>query len=690
MDKPKESDETKTSGLPLSTAVMAIVAVLFLPLPAWLIDVGLSLSITSSIVILMVALWIKRPLEFSAFPTILLIITVLRLALNIATTRLILTNGAEGHQAAGQVISGFANLVMGGDFIIGTVIFIILLVINFIVITKGASRMAEVGARFALDGIPGKQMAIDADLSAGLIDEREAQRRRGELDEESAFFGAMDGASKFVRGDAIASLIVTGVNVFGGIIVANIRHAMPVADAVEIYTRLSVGDGLVSQLPALIISMAAGLVVAKGGVKGAVEKAVISQLTANPKALVVTCLITGGMAVVPGLPFFCFALWSTAVGAAGYLARRQRLVVQERSVSIAESPEIVVERNRHILKKSLQLNELEVRFGSQLAASFIKRQDELAKRVDKMRKKFAQRYGFLIPEIQLIDDLTIMPTGYQIRVHGTSVASQELAIANVLVILGDGPTPTILGRETREPAFGLKAMWIPEEFSKELKREGFTAVDTLTVLLTHISEAIRSHLSQLFSYKDLQHLLDDLTPEYKRLLDEIRPTHISASTIHLILKSLLFEGVSIRNLTLILEAIAEVAPLLRRADQITEHVRQRISQQLCGDLSISGVLPIIRIGTKWELAFHSSLKRDQRGDVIECDIDPRLLEEFNADATGSISNLIAKGDRFVLVCSPETRPYVSMIVGRTLPGVPVLSTAELARGVTLSTLGVIG
>ena len=673
-------------GFALSVA--AIIALLFMPLPPFLIDMGLALSIASAVLILMVSLWIRRPLEFSSFPTILLIVTMMRLGLNVATTRIILTNGIGGHASAGYVISGFAEFIVGGEFVIGIVIFLILLTVNFIVITKGASRIAEVGARFALDAIPGKQMAIDADLSAGLIDDREAQRRRRELEEESSFFGAMDGASKFVRGDAVAGLVITVINVVGGITLATSRHGMPLGEAIDTFARLSIGDGLVTQMPALIISLAAGLVVAKGGTHGPVERAVLGQLTGEPKALLVAGGVLLALAMIPGLPFVPFACLASTFLLGGYFVRLRR--VRSEAAAVAK----VVEAKRHaddLVRKSvrnvLRINEIEIVFGQQLSAAMLRKQDELTLRVAKLRRKFAQQYGFVIPEMHISDDFSLAPKVYQIRMQGVTVASQELSIGDVLVIVGDGPKPSISGVEAFEPAFGLRSVWIPDIFSAEVKREGFTVVDVLTVMLTHIGEAIKNNLAQLFSYRDLQQLLDGLSPEYKRLLDEIRPAHISFSGIQAVLKTLLGEGVSIRNLPLVLEAIAECAPHSRRTEHVVEHVRQRISQQICGDLAKNGILSVLRLGSRWDLAFHESLRRGQGAEAIEFDADPRIIEEFSRDAAKAIKVHHDKGEHFVLVCTPEARPFVRMVIERIQPSLAVLSHAELSRNTSVRPLG---
>lgn len=674
----------------LAVGIVFILTVLFLPIPAILIDLGLSLSIALSVLILMVALWIPRPLDFSAFPTVLLLATLLRLSLNIATTRLILTHGAEGTGAAGNVIGGFSQLVMSGDFVIGVIVFVILITVNFLVITKGATRIAEVGARFTLDAIPGKQMAIDADLSAGLIDDKEAQRRRRELELESAFFGSMDGASKFVRGDAIAGLIITGVNIFGGIVIGVTRHGMSLSDASDVYVKLSVGDGLVTQVPALIVSLAAGLLVSKGGNLGSADKAVFGQLGNYPRALMVAAFLMCILALTPGLPFLPFFTLGAAMGFVAYIIPRRRAeVIAAREARERETKKKAEEETRQSVKESLKIVEIELCLGKQLAAQFLSAHGELANRVKKMRRKFASQYGFVVPDIKLSDDLTLQPKRYQIKIHGTVCASGELRIGEALVLLSGQRKPDVPGDEVLEPSFGMKAMWIPELFSSEVKREGFAPIDNISVMLTHLSEIIRSNLSQLLSYRDLRSLLDRLEPEYKRLIEEICPAQISYSGLQAVLKLLLSERVSVRNLNLILEAIAEIAPHARRPEQIAEHVRMRIAPQIWGDLVDNGTLRVLRLGNRWELAFHQSLKRDAKGDVTEFDIDPRMIQQFGDDASKVIRMHLDRGLRFVLVTAPDARPYVRMIVERLFPTLPVLSHVEIARGVQIEPLGTI-
>jgi flagellar biosynthesis protein FlhA len=673
-----------------AVGIVAIVTILVLPVPTLLIDLGLAFSIALSALILMVSLWIQRPLDFSAFPTVLLIATILRLALNVATTRAILSHGGEGEHAAGYVVAGFSKFVMGGDFVIGLIIFSILVTVNFVVITKGATRIAEVGARFTLDAIPGKQMAIDADLSGGLIDDKEAQRRRRELEEESAFFGAMDGASKFVRGDAVAGLIITAINIFGGIVIGVTHHGLPLARAADVFTKLSVGDGLVTQIPALIVSLSAGLLVSKGGTRGSAEQMVLKQLGGYPRAQSVAALMMFVLGMLPGMPFLPFAFLGGVMAFMSYaLPRRQAAERVQEQARITHEKERAQAESKDSIKEYLKTADIELCVGSQLAIQMLNSHGELAHRVSKIRRRFATQYGFVIPEIKLTDDLSIGPKTYRIKIYSTVVAQHELRIGEVLVLLDGDRKPDVPGDETIEPAFGMKATWIPETFLEEVKREGFKVADNISVLLTHLSEVIRSNLAQLLSYKDTRALFDRLDPEYKRLIEDICPSQISYSGLQAVLKLLLAERISIRNLHLILEAIAEIAPHVRRSEQIAEHVRTRIAQQICGDFADNGVLKVLRLGNRWDLAFHQSLKRDAKGEIAEFDADPRLVEQFAADVSVAVRKAMAQGETIVLVAPPDVRPYVRMITERMFPTLPVLSHVEIARGIEVKSLGAI-
>ncbi|KQW31716.1 flagellar biosynthesis protein FlhA [Rhizobium sp. Root274] len=683
---PKVSPNGRDIGFALG--IVLILCILFLPIPPFLIDLGLAFSIAFSVLILMVSLWIQRPLDFSSFPTILLIATMVRLSLNIATTRVILSHGHEGHGAAGGVIAGFSSLVMGGDFVIGLIVFMILITVNFIVITKGATRIAEVGARFTLDAIPGKQMSIDADLSAGIIDEREAQHRRRELEQESSFFGAMDGASKFVRGDAIAGLIITAINVFGGIIIGYFRHGMEIGQAADVFVKLSVGDGIVSQVPALIVSLAAGLLVSRGGTPGSTDQAVVNQLSGYPRALSVAAVLMCALALVPGLPLIPFMTLGGLMAFGAWFIPRQveaenKLKRDQEEKKVMQSKEAEKDSVKSVLKTA----EIELALGKLVSTRLLGAHQELAFRVGKMRKKFASQYGFVVPEIKVTDDIGIPEKSYQIRIHGTTIASNNLRVGEVLVVTGSGRKPKVPGDEIREPAFGMPAVSVLETFTEELKREGFHPIDNVSVVLTHVSEVIRNNLPQLLSYKDVKILIDRLDPEYKKLADEICSSHMSYSGLQAVLKLLLAERVSIRNLHLILEAVAELAPHVRKTEQIVEHVRVRMAQQLCGDLTDNGVLRVLRLGSKWDLVFHQALKRDAKGEIVEFDIDPRNLEEFSEQASRVIREFMDRGLPFVLVTSPETRSYVRMIIERLFATLPVLSHVELAKGIEIKILG---
>ena len=683
---PKAAPSGRDLGF--AAGIVLILCILFLPIPVFMIDMGLAFSIAFSVLILMVSLWIQKPLDFSSFPTILLIATMMRLALNIATTRVILTHGNEGHDAAGGVIAGFASIVMSGDFMIGLIVFLILIVVNFIVITKGATRIAEVGARFTLDAIPGKQMSIDADLSAGIIDDKEAQLRRRELEEESSFFGAMDGASKFVRDDAVAGLLITTINIIGGILIGVFRHGMEVSQAADVFVKLSVGDGIVSQVPALIVSLAAGLLVSRGGTKGSTDQAVVGQLSGYPRALSVASGLMVVLALVPGLPFVPFTILGGVMAFGAWFIPRQ---IESENRLLRESEEKKVVQNKEAEKDSvksvLRSTEIELALGKQVSTRLLGAHQELAFRVGKMRKKFAAQYGFVVPEIKVTDDIAIPDKSYQIRIHGTTVASNLLRVGEVLVVTGSGRKPSVPGDEIREPAFGMPAVSVMENFVEDLKREGFHPIDNVSVVLTHVSEVIRNNLPQLLSYKDVKILIDRLDPEYKKLADEICTSHMSYSGLQAVLKLLLAERVSIRNLHLILEAVAELAPHVRKTEQIVEHVRVRMAQQLCGDLADNGTLRVLRLGSKWDLVFHQALKRDAKGEVVEFDIDPRQLEEFSEQASKVIREFMDRGLPFVLVTSPETRSYVRMIVERLFATLPVLSHVELAKGIDIKILG---
>jgi flagellar biosynthesis protein FlhA len=672
----------------LALGVVLILTVLFLPIPAFLIDMGLAVSVALSVLILMVSLWIARPLDFSSFPMVLLIATMLRLSLNIATTRMILSHGNEGANAAGYIVGGFSRFVMAGDFVIGLVVFAILITVNFVVITKGATRIAEVGARFTLDSIPGKQMSIDADLSAGVIDDAEAQRRRRELEEESAFFGSMDGASKFVRGDAVAGLIITAINIFGGVAIGYFRHNMALADSTDVFVKLAVGDGLVSQIPALVVSLAAGLLVSKGGTKGAAEKAVFSQLSAYPRALFVASSLLVVLGAMPGLPMLPFFSLAAALSSVAYVLPRRQRARDEAARVAAEEDRLTRESQAHDpIKAELDIPGIELVFGKQLGARLMPSRGELAHRMARMRRKFVGRYGFVVPEVRISDDFAVSDKAYVIKINGTLAGRYELRVGEVLVFGDAAALGGLPKTEVTDPAYGIKAFSVPEAFDDDIANRGLAAADNVSVIMTHLSEVIRNNLPQLFTYRDMKALIGRLDHDYRKLADELCSSHLSFPVLQAILKQLLGEGVSIRSLHLIVEAIAEVAPSLRKTDQIVEHVRMRIAPQICAAIAENGVLPVLRLGSRWDLAFHEALKRDANGAVREFDMDPSVLESFGTAVSRAVQAHGDGGRSLALVTAPEARVYVRMIVERLHPSLPVLSHLEIAKGIEVRVLG---
>lgn len=671
-----------------AVGIIMVLSLLFLPVPVFLIDVGLAVSLAFSVLILMVALWIPRPLDFSSFPTILLISTMLRLSLNIATTRAILSEGHGGVDAAGNVIAGFSAFVMSGDFVIGLVVFLILVVVNFVVITKGSTRIAEVGARFTLDAIPGKQMSIDADLSAGVIDEAEARQRRKELEEESSFYGSMDGASKFVRGDAIAGLIITAINIVGGIVIGVTRHGMSMGEAADVFTQLSVGDGLVSQIPALIVSLAAGLLVSKGGNKGSADKIVFDQLGNYPRALFVAAGLLAIMGLMPGLPALPFLMLACGMAAIAYLRPLFRFAAEERQNEQAQQERRAAEQeNRDSVKNSLVVPDIQLSLGKQLSTQLVPKRRDMAHRMKQMRKRFAQEYGFVVPEVALEDEFDMPPKAYRIKIYGTTIAEYEIRVGELLAFAEPAEILGIPHTQVREPAFGGDALSVVETFRDDLRRLQIPTADNVSVILTHLSEVVRNNLPQLFSYKAMKALINDMEPEYRKLADEICTTHTTYPGLQAVLKLLLAERVSIRNLPLIIEAVAEIAPTTRKSEAIVEHVRTRMAQQICGDLTVDGALHLVRLGNRWELAFREGLKRDGNGDVTQFDIDPRQLEEFGTEIGKEITSQKLKYDRLAIVTTPEARPYVRMVVERLHPDVAVMSHLEIGKGIDIKIIG---
>ncbi len=678
----------RRGDMALALGVVAILVVLILPMPRWLLDFSLAISITFSVLILMTVLFISRPLEFSSFPTILLIATMLRLSLNLASTRLILADGHEGTDAAGSVIEAFGNFVMGGNFVIGIIVFGILVIVNFVVITKGSGRIAEVSARFSLDAMPGKQMAIDADLSAGLIDEGEARRRRKELEDESNFFGAMDGAAKFVRGDAVAGLLITFINVIGGIIIGTSQQDLSLSDAAGTYTLLTVGDGLVSQIPALIVSVAAGMLVSKAGVTGTAHEAVFGQLGSYPKALALSSVLMVSLAVLPGIPMLPFVgLGAVTGGLAWHLSRRRNgekaeQVARDRERAMAAAP--VAEEP---ISTALQIDQIRLELGYGLLTLISSDGGpSLTNQIKGLRRQLAGEMGFVMPSVRIQDNLQLPANTYVIRIKEIEAARADVRPSMLLVMDPRGDQITLPGEATTEPTFGLPAMWMDPSHREEALFKGYTVVDCQTVISTHLTEIIKDQMAELLSYAETQKLLDELDKDQQKLIADIIPNQISVGGVQRVLQNLLAERVSIRDLPTILEGIAEACSITRNVNAITEHVRARLARQISNaHTGESGYIPLITLSPQWEQAFAQAVIGE--GEDRQLAMAPSRLQEFITSVRQTFERHAMMGEAPVLLTSPAIRAYVRSIVERFRPMTTVMSQNEIHPKARIKTLG---
>ena len=673
----------------LAAGIAAILVMLIMPLPSWLLDIALAISISFSVLVLMTALFLKRPLEFSAFPTVLLIATMLRLGLNIASTRLILSNGQAGEAAAGEIIAAFGSLVMQGNFVIGIIVFVILVIVNFVVITKGSGRIAEVAARFTLDAMPGKQMAIDADLSAGLINEEQARTRRKDLEDESNFYGAMDGASKFVRGDAMAGILITAINLIGGMIIGVAQLNMPVADAANTYTVLTIGDGLVSQIPSLIISVAAGMLVSKAGVDLAADKALSSQLATNPQGLAMVAGICGIAAVMPGLPIVPFGAIAILAGVTAWRlhGRQEDGQAAEAAAAHAETEMAASEPAEEPIQNALTIDALKIELGYALLPLINEVEGRrLTDQIKALRRQLAGDMGVILPPVRILDNLQLGSNDYIIRVKEIEAGRGELRMRQLLVMDPSGGQVDLPGDHVKEPAFGLPATWIDEALREEATFRGCTVVDPATVLATHLTEVLRESLPDLLTYAETERLFNDLSKEHQKLLDDISPSQITRSGIQRVLQSLLRERISIRDLSTIVEAIAEVSATTSDLVMITEHVRSRLARQIChAHAAPDGALPIVSLSPEWEQIFAEALIGD--GDNRQLALAPSKLHEFVHAVRKAFDGAAHTGDAPVLLTSPVVRPYVRSLAERFRSQTVVMSQNEIHPRAKLRTVG---
>jgi flagellar biosynthesis protein FlhA len=677
----------KRSDLGLAIGIMAILVALILPLPTLLLDFALAVSLSFAILILMTAVFIRRPLEFSSFPAVLLITTMLRLSLNLASTRLILSHGNTGTTAAGHVIEAFGKLIMQGNFVIGFIVFAILVIVNFVVITKGSGRIAEVAARFTLDAMPGKQMAIDADLSAGLIDDKEARRRRKDLESESNFFGAMDGASKFVRGDAIAGLLIVAINVVGGIIVAVVQHGMTFGDATKTFTLLSVGEGLVAQLPALIISIAAGLMVSKAGIEGSTDKAMAQQFSNYPQGLAMAAAVMGIVALLPGMPHIIFAMLSGGVGYLSSKAFKHKAAEEAKERKEEEQTKVAETSKEEPISAALALDMLRVELGYALLALINDvKGHRITDQIKALRRQLAQEMGFVMPAVRILDNMQLGANEYRIAVKEVESGRGELYPGSLLAMDPRGLPIDLPGTHTTEPAFGLPATWVASSLREEATFRGYTVVDPGTVLTTHLTEVLKTHMAELLSYAETKKLLDELPAEHKKLVEELIPSQISVTGVQRVLQTLLGERVSIRDLPAILEGIAEAVGHTKNALYITEHVRARLARQIChANMSPNGYLPLIAMSPAWEQAFAESIIG--QGEERQLAMAPSQLQQFITQVRDRFEEGTAKGDVPVLLTSPQARPFVRSIIERFRAQTVVMSQNEIHPSIRLRTLG---
>jgi flagellar biosynthesis protein FlhA len=672
----------------LALGVVAILTVLVMPMPAWLLDISLALSITISVLILMTVLFIPRPLDFSSFPTVLLITTLLRLSLNVASTRLILSHGHEGTRAAGGIIQAFGQFVTGGNFVIGVILFGILIIINFIVITKGSGRIAEVAARFSLDSMPGKQMAIDADLSTGLITEADARKRRKDLEDESSFYGAMDGAAKFVRGDAVAAMIIVFVNIVGGIIIGSAQKGLSFGQSAHTYTLLTIGEGLVSQIPALIISVAAGMLVTKAGATGSVDKALFGQLSSHPATLGVTSGLMALLALLPGLPMLPFlTLAGISGGLAWYLprnkAKEEAKAAQQASVEAAKAP-VAEEPIANAL--AIDYIRLELGYGLLPLVNVPNGGNKLTDQIKGLRRQLAQDIGFVMPSVRIQDNLQLPANTYVIRIKEIEAGRGEVRPQMLLCMDPRGEPISLPGETTVEPTFGLPAMWIPANYREEAHFKGYTVVDPSTVLTTHLTETVKDNLAELLSYSETQKLLDEMDKQHQKLVTDVIPSQISVGGLQRVLQNLLSERISIRDLPTILEGVSEASQHTRSVGQITEHVRTRLARQICeSHVNASGVLPLVTLSPDWEQAFAESIVG--QGDDKQLSMAPSQLQQFIAGVRQSFERVAATGESPVLLTSPMIRPYVRSIIERFRPQTVVMSQSEIHPKARIKTLG---
>ena len=674
------------SDIYMALALIGVLALMIIPLPAFLLDLFLAANITIALAILLVALYTQQPLDFSVFPSVLLVTTLFRLALNVAGTRLILLHGNEGIDAAGHVIRAFGQFVVGGNYVVGAVIFLILVIINFVVITKGAGRVAEVAARFTLDAMPGKQMAIDADLSSGLINEKEARRRRSRVSREADFYGSMDGASKFVRGDAVAGILIMLVNIIGGFIIGVWQNGMPLEAALSNYTLLTIGEGLVAQIPALIISTAAGIIVTRSADEKNFGHEISGQFLNYPKAFYVSSGVLFAFGLIPGLPHLAFFLLSGAAYMGGRMAKESAQVVEDDLMTLPAPSEAGESGDQAGAIRPLDMLELEVGYGL-VPMVDAAQEGELLERIRSIRRQYAQKMGFVVPPVHIHDNLQLKPHEYNILIKGAKVGGGEMAGQYLAMDSGAVSMP-VEGIRTTEPVFGLPAIWIRPELKEQAQLAGYTVVDSTTIIATHISEIIRKHSYEMVGRQELQQLLDNLSASFPKVVEELVPNLLNLGTVLRVVKNLLREGVSIRDLRTVLETLADYGGLNKDPYTPTEFVRQGLGRSIVEQYKRDDdTLCLISLDRRVEEVVAEAIQPSDQGSYLA--IEPNTAQLILSGVRQEMEKFNQIGTQPVLLASPSIRRHVKKLTERFVPNLVVLSHNEVPSGIKIQSLGVV-
>ena len=678
---------TENSEIVAALGVVGILILMVMPLPPFMLDLLLSFNITFALTILLVGTYLMKPLDFSSFPSVLLIATLFRLSLNIASTRIILLHGSEGPAAAGSVIKAFGSFVVGGNYVVGAIVFIVLVMINLLVITKGSGRIGEVAARFTLDAMPGKQMSIDADLNAGLIGEEEAKARRKEISREADFYGAMDGASKFVKGDAIAGVIITLINIVGGLAIGVLQNGMNIADAAQTYTLLTVGDGLVTQIPALMIATAAGIVVSRAGAKSTMGREILSQILRQPKALGIASVVLFGFGLVPGLPAVPFILLSMLAGGVAYTVTQSRKAEQER----VEEREMVEEKTgspeRLESIPPVDIIALEVGYGL-IPMVDAEQAGDLLERIRSFRIQIAKEIGIVVAPIHIQDNMQLKPGEYSILLKGNEVAKGELMMNHYLAMDPGNADGKIGGVPTKEPTYGLPAFWIKEGARENALAKGYTVVDLSTVLITHLSDVIRRHAHELLGRQEVQQLVDNLKTSYPKVVEELIPNLLPLGAVGKVLQNLLIEQIPIRDMLTILETLADWAPMIKDADTLTEYVRQALARTITKLYqSPEGNIPVITLDQNIEKTVAQAVQHTEKGDFFP--IEPSIAQKIMKNVTQNLEKFSEINQQPVILCSPLIRSHFKKLADRFIPDLVVLSYNEIVNNIQVHSIGTV-